>query len=138
MFFACSNGEQAKGETLVKINDYDLSFGEFHRQLARELNFNEDLKLTRKVREEFLEKLIQEELLIQEAFRKAIWYFQFRLEIENANKKIPNYFQFNLQYFLSGSLTISFPEMENARHIPCLPAPKATGIPILPVYRGQS
>ena len=68
-FFACSNGEPEEGKTLAKINDYDLSYGEFQRQLARELNFDEDLKLTRKVREEFLEQLIEEELFIQEAKR---------------------------------------------------------------------
>lgn len=68
-FFACSNGEQEGSETLVKINDYDLSYGEFQRQLARELNFDADLKLTRAVREEFLKQLIQEELLVQEAKR---------------------------------------------------------------------
>ena len=42
-------------------------------------------------------------------------------------------FQFNLQYFLSGSLSISCLEMEIARHIPCLPAPKATIVAILSV-----
>ena len=66
-FSACSNGEREKGETLVKINDYDLSLLEFQQQLARELNFNEDLKLTPEVKTAFLEQLIQEELLIQEA-----------------------------------------------------------------------
>lgn len=68
-FSACSNGEREKGETLVKINDYDLSLLEFQQQLARELNFNEDLKLTPEVKMAFLEQLIQEELLIQEARR---------------------------------------------------------------------
>lgn len=68
-FFACSNGEQEGSETLVKINNYDLSYGEFQRQLARELNFDEDLKLTREVREGFLKQLIKEELFIQEAKR---------------------------------------------------------------------
>ena len=68
-FFSCSNGESEEGETLVKINNYDLRYDEFQRQLARELNFDADLKLTREVREAFLEQLIQEELLIQEAKR---------------------------------------------------------------------
>ena len=68
-FSACSNGEREKGETLVKINDYNLSLLEFQQQLARELNFNEDLKLTPEVKTAFLEQLIQEELLIQEARR---------------------------------------------------------------------
>ena len=68
-FFACSNGEQKELETLAKVNDYDLSCSEFKRQLARELNFNADLKLTSEVKDAFLEQLIQEELLIQEAKR---------------------------------------------------------------------
>ncbi len=71
-FAACSNREQAEGETLAKINDYDLRYGEFQRQLVQELNFDADLKLTKKVRTAFLEQLIQEELLIQEAKRLQI------------------------------------------------------------------
>jgi hypothetical protein len=66
-FSACSNGEREKGETLAKINDYDLSLLEFQQQLTLELNFNADLKLTPEVKTAFLEQLIQEELLIQEA-----------------------------------------------------------------------
>ena len=68
-FFSCSNEEQGEGETLVKINAYNLSVGEFQRQLARELNFDADLKLTGRVKEAFLGQLIQEALLIQEAKR---------------------------------------------------------------------
>jgi len=68
-FFSCSNGEQGEGETLVKINDHDLRYDEFQQQLALELNFNADLKLTPEVKTAFLEQLIQEELLIQEARR---------------------------------------------------------------------
>ena len=67
--FACSSGEQKESEPLAKINNYTLSCCEFEGKLARELNFDADLKLTREVRRAFLEQLIQEELLIQEAKR---------------------------------------------------------------------
>ena len=66
-FFACSNGKQKDSDTLAKINNYDLSYDEFQRQLADELHFATDLKLTKEVREKFLNQLIQEQLLIQEA-----------------------------------------------------------------------
>ena len=52
-FSACSDGGPGEGETLVKINDYNLSLLEFQQQLARELNFNEDLKLTPEVKTAF-------------------------------------------------------------------------------------
>ena len=68
-FFSCSNGEQGEGETLVKINNYNLTLLEFQQKLALELNLDEDLKLTPEVKTAFLEQLIQEELLIQEARR---------------------------------------------------------------------
>lgn len=68
-FFACSNGEQKESKTLAKINNFDLSCREFEVQLARELNFEADIKLTREVKEAFLEQLIQESLLVQEAKR---------------------------------------------------------------------
>lgn len=67
--FACSKGEQQEGETLVKINDFDLSLREFQLRLAEELKYDERLKLTNQVKEDFLNQLIQEELLIQEAKR---------------------------------------------------------------------
>lgn len=68
-FFACSTGEKEESETLVKVNGCDLTCCEFKGQLARELNYDADLKLTRGVREAFLEQLIQEVLLLQEAKR---------------------------------------------------------------------
>ena len=53
--------------------------------------------------------------------------------------QIGRYFQFDLQYFLSGNLSISFMEMEIARSRPGrdLQAPQASGIPILSVCGGS-
>ncbi len=68
-FFACSNETQKEknNDTLAKINGYKLSYDEFQRQLADELRYSPDIKLTKDVREKFLNQLIQEQLLIQEA-----------------------------------------------------------------------
>ena len=67
--FACSDGERKESEPLAKINNFTLCYCEFEGKLARELNFDADLKLTPEVKKAFLEQLIQEELLIQEAKR---------------------------------------------------------------------
>ena len=63
----CSQEQTANKEVLSKINDYVLTLKEFEDQLAGELELDKDFKLTKKVRHEFLDQIIQRELLIQEA-----------------------------------------------------------------------
>ncbi len=66
-FFSCSKGESEENKILAGINNYELTYDEFQLQLAQELD--RDLKLTKEIREEFLEQLIRKEVLIQEAVR---------------------------------------------------------------------
>jgi hypothetical protein len=66
-FFSCSNEQPEGTETLAKINNYNLACSEFEEKLSQELNYDPDLKKTREVKLAFLEQLIQEEVLIQEA-----------------------------------------------------------------------
>jgi len=67
--FCCSQEKTENGKLLAKINDLKLSLNEFQYQLAAELEMDEDFKLTKEAKREFLEGLIRKELLIQEAQR---------------------------------------------------------------------
>lgn len=67
--FCCSQEKPVESKILARINDYNLTLDEFHHQLAAELEFDKDFKLTEEAKQEFLEELIVKELLIQEAKR---------------------------------------------------------------------
>lgn len=67
--FCCSQEQTEKKEILAKINDYELTLKDFEIQLGDELEMDQDFKLTREARKEFLDQLIRKELLIQEAKR---------------------------------------------------------------------
>lgn len=63
----CSQEKSVESKILARINDYNLTLDEFHHQLASELEFDKDFKLTEEAKQKFLEELIIKELLIQEA-----------------------------------------------------------------------
>jgi len=63
----CTQKHSTEQEIIAKVNDYDLPLKEFEDQLATDLNFEQDFKLTKEAKKEFLEQLIRKELLIQEA-----------------------------------------------------------------------
>jgi hypothetical protein len=67
--FSCTQDQAKEDKILAKINDYNLTIDEFQYQLAAELEMDEDFKLTKEAKAEFLEGLIRKELLIQEAKR---------------------------------------------------------------------
>jgi len=71
---ACSprSESESDGRTLATINDYSLPLDTFQRELASELELEKDYKLTEKAKREFLETLINKELLIQEAVRRKL------------------------------------------------------------------
>jgi len=69
---ACSKDGGKSGPTVARINDYQLSQEEFQRQLAAELEYRPEVKLTPQVRERFLDEVIGKELLIQEAVRRGL------------------------------------------------------------------
>lgn len=61
-----------RSKILAKVNTYRLTQDEFQSQLAQELEFEDDYKLTSMAKEAFLEELIRKELLIQEAKRRKL------------------------------------------------------------------
>ena len=67
--FCCTSENTEKHNILVGIDDYNLTLDEFQYQLAAEMEFDKDFKLTKEAKKEFLEGLIRKELLIQEAKR---------------------------------------------------------------------
>jgi len=67
--FCCASENSEEHETLARINDCELTIDGFERQLAAEMEFDKDFKLTKKAKKKFLEELIRKELLIQEAKR---------------------------------------------------------------------
>ncbi|MCP3954885.1 MAG: hypothetical protein GY697_22090 [Desulfobacterales bacterium] len=66
---ACSPGNPESSRVVADINGFKLSQAEFHGQLAAELEFDRDFKLTDAARKDFLEQIIRRELMIQEAQR---------------------------------------------------------------------
>jgi peptidyl-prolyl cis-trans isomerase C len=72
LFLTCADNTTEDKQVLAKINEYELTLGRFEEQLVEELEFDEDFKLTREAREELLEQMIREELLIQEAVKQKL------------------------------------------------------------------
>ncbi len=67
--FYCSQQGAEEAKILARINDYTLTLNDFESQLTAELELDKDFKLTKEAKKEFLEGLIEKELLIQEAKR---------------------------------------------------------------------
>jgi peptidyl-prolyl cis-trans isomerase C len=70
--FCCTSDTTEQGKTLARINDRHLALDEFQYQLAAEMEFDKDLKLTKQVKRKFLEELIRKEVLIQEAKKRQL------------------------------------------------------------------
>jgi len=62
-----------KDDILVaQINDYKLTKENFNAQLTREMEYNNDFKITANAKKEFLDTIIKKELLIQEAKNQGL------------------------------------------------------------------
>jgi hypothetical protein len=70
---ACSDrpGEDERG-VVARINDYDLTLKEYEIQLNSDVSVSELYNLTREDKQEFLNRLIRKELLLQEAMRRKL------------------------------------------------------------------
>lgn len=80
---ACSSKDSQDKKVIATINDYPLTLDEFQYELASEMELDKDFKLTREAKRKFLNRLIQKELLIQEAKRlKLDTREEFRRAIE--------------------------------------------------------
>ncbi|UCD32023.1 MAG: hypothetical protein JSV38_14875 [Desulfobacterales bacterium] len=70
--FSCVPEKKEEKAKLAQINDYILTFDEFQVQLAEELKLDQEFKLTKKAKKEFLDQLITKEILIQEAKKRDL------------------------------------------------------------------
>jgi len=66
---ACVGGGREESPIIAEINGFKLTQAEFLQQLAAELEFDSDFKLTKAAKKVFLEQIVRRELLIQEAQR---------------------------------------------------------------------
>ncbi|MDA8133290.1 MAG: SurA N-terminal domain-containing protein [Desulfobacteraceae bacterium] len=57
---------------IATINGYELTREEYESKLARELDYTQEYKTTPEARAEFLDTLVQTEILIQEAMRLGL------------------------------------------------------------------
>ena len=67
--YACAQGDREERQVVAKINEFELTLNEFEAQLVEELEFEDDYKLTKEAKQELLEQMIREEILIQEAVK---------------------------------------------------------------------
>lgn len=66
---ACSKEPSQDKEILSVINNYKLTLSEFQTILTDEMNFDRHLKMTIPKKKQYLDEIIQKEILIQEAKR---------------------------------------------------------------------
>jgi len=80
---SCSKPESEEQKVIARVNNFNLTLGEFQYQLASQVEFDKDFKLTRQAKRQFLDQLIKKELFIQEAKRlKLDTKKEFRRAIE--------------------------------------------------------
>lgn len=67
---ACSKGGDSNDKNiLATVNDFKLTVAEFQNQLAADKEIDRDLKITEPVKKNYLDQIIQKQILIQEAKR---------------------------------------------------------------------
>jgi hypothetical protein len=65
----CGSQQDENEKILAKINDYQLTLKHFNTLLTANLEYEKDFKLTQEAKEQFLNSLIEKELLIQQAMK---------------------------------------------------------------------
>ncbi len=68
----CPTAPSEDAQVVARINDHVLTLGEFEQELKQELEFNDDFKMTGQARTQFVERLIRNELLLQEAKKRRL------------------------------------------------------------------
>jgi hypothetical protein len=66
---ACAKGPSGEKDILTTVNDFKLTLSEFQTLLAADMDIDRDLKITDLVKKEYLNQIIQKQILIQEAKR---------------------------------------------------------------------
>jgi hypothetical protein len=69
LVLACSKGPSTEKDVLTTVNDFKLTVSEFQSLLAADIDIDRDMKITDPVKKEYLNRIIQKQILIQEAKR---------------------------------------------------------------------
>ena len=72
LVLACSRGAAVEKDVLATVNDYKLTVSEFQRQLAADMEIDRELKMTNPIKKIYLNQIIQQQVLIQEAKRQKL------------------------------------------------------------------
>ncbi len=73
VFFSCSDNSLSQKEDIVlTINDLKITRSEFNAQCEADMEYTENFKKNKKVRQEALNSIIRKELLIQEAKKMGL------------------------------------------------------------------
>ena len=69
---SCADQGKDETKTLAVINGYRLTLEEFDRHIADDLEMDDTYKVTARAKEEMLEALVRQQLLIQEAKKRDL------------------------------------------------------------------
>ena len=69
MVLACARGPAGEKDILTTVNDFKLTLSEFQSLLTADMDIDRDLKITDPIKKEYLNQIIQKQILIQEAKR---------------------------------------------------------------------
>lgn len=69
MMMGCSSGPSEDKNTLAVVNAYQISAAEFQRLFAEDVKTDPEMRVTDQAKQDYLNEIIQKEVLIQEAKR---------------------------------------------------------------------
>ena len=69
LVLSCAKVPSGEKDILATVNNYKLTLSEFQTLLAADMDIDRDLKITDPVKKEYLNQIIQKQILIQEAKR---------------------------------------------------------------------
>jgi len=69
---SCVDSKKDDSPTVARINDYRLTLEEFDRHIAEDVEMDDTYKVTQQAKQEVLEALIRQQILIQEAKRRHL------------------------------------------------------------------
>ncbi|MBW2038999.1 MAG: peptidylprolyl isomerase [Deltaproteobacteria bacterium] len=70
--FACDKAESPKGKELAKVNDREITLEEFNQEMEHLPTYLKPMMVSAEARKEFLQNLIDRELLLQEAKKRGL------------------------------------------------------------------
>jgi Sec-independent protein translocase protein TatA len=69
LILGCTKGPTGEKDILATVNDFKLTISEFQNHLADDMEIAQNQKITEAAKKQYLEEIIQKQILIQEARR---------------------------------------------------------------------